>query len=85
MTGGELSCEAVVEEVAFMMLGCEGEEAFPESLQRGSRVAGWLAHQVLLSVFTRHRFILYQQGGAARWLEAVTSSPKRSGEAEEAE
>ena len=51
MTGGELSCEAVVEEVAFMMLGCEGEEAFPESLQRGSRVAGWLAHQVLLSVF----------------------------------
>lgn len=70
MTGGELSCEAVVEEVAFMMLGCEGEEAFPESLQRGSRVAGWLAHQ---------------QGGAARWPEAVTSSPKRSGEAEEAE
>lgn len=69
MTGGELSCEAVVEEVAFMMLGCEGEEAFPESLQRGSRVAGWLAHQ----------------GGAARWLEAATSSRKRSGEAEEAE
>jgi len=69
MTGGELSCGAVVEEVAFMMLGCEGEEAFPESLQRGSRAAGWLAHQ----------------GGAARWPEGVTSSPKRSGEAEEAE
>merc|ERR1712062_226913 len=51
MTGGELSCEAVVEEVAFMMLGCEGEEAFLESLQKGSRVAGWLAHQGLLSVF----------------------------------
>ena len=51
MTEGELSCEAAVEGVVLWMLGCEGEEAFPESLQRGSRVAGWQAHQVLLSVF----------------------------------